>query len=57
MINLLFWIVVALTYGIFAIWTAKLILEAIFVAMAKASTGPRPVRIEARRQSQLDRAA
>ncbi len=57
MVNLVFWIVIAFTYGIFAVWTAKLILEAIFAAMAKASAVSRPVRLEARPRSEFDRAA
>ncbi len=57
MINLSFWILVALIYSIFAVWTAKLILEAIFAAMARANAGPRPVPVEATRRPELDRAA
>jgi len=57
MFNLGFWILVALIYSIFAVWTAKLILEGIFAAMARASAAPRPVPVHAPRRQEFDRAA
>ncbi len=58
MINLSFWILVALIYSIFAVWTAKLLLEGIFAAMARANAGPRSIRRQTTRpEEELDQAA